>query len=131
MSQNMTIPTSEYDEITRVVQDYYIEGLRAGSTATITKSFHKDAIMYGFTLDGTLLSGPIKNLYDIVDQYGDAPKLKTRVDILNITPTTALIKVEMENGTGGFDYTDFHTMMKFDGQWKIITKVFHTYKSRL
>ncbi|CAG9955449.1 unnamed protein product [Clonostachys rosea f. rosea IK726] len=130
MSQNIkTIPTSEYEEIIRVVQEYYVDGLRVGSTATVAKSFHKDATMYGFTLNGTLLGGPVKNLYDFMDQHGDAPNIKTRLDIIGITPSTAIVKVDMENDAAGCDYTDFHTMMKFDGEWKIIAKVFHTYKS--
>ncbi|KAF7545332.1 hypothetical protein G7Z17_g9258 [Cylindrodendrum hubeiense] len=130
MSKNIkTIPTSEYEEVIRIVQEYYVDGLRVGSTATVAKSFHKDATMYGLTLDGDLLGGPVKNLYNYMDQHGDAPKIKTRLDIVGITPTTAVVKVDMENDAAGSDYTDFHTMIKLDGKWQIVAKVFHTYQS--
>lgn len=128
MSKNIkTIPTSEYEEVIRVVQEYYVDGLRVGSTEIVAKSFYKDAIMYGLTLDGTLLAGPVSNLYTYMDEHGAATEIKTRLDVIGITPTTAVVKVDMEQDAAGLDYTDFHTLIKLDGKWTIIAKVFHTY----
>jgi len=48
MSKNIkTIPTTEYDEIVRVVQTYYVDGLREGNWNVISKAFHPEATMYG------------------------------------------------------------------------------------
>ncbi|KAK5696210.1 hypothetical protein LTR97_008630 [Elasticomyces elasticus] len=129
MSKNIkTIPTSEYDEVVAVVQTY-IDGLREGDNSIITKAFHEAATMYGLTAEGSLLGGPIKILYTFVEEHGQAPDIKTRLDILSMTPTTAVVKVDMENDAGGYDYTDFHTLIKLDGKWGIIAKTFHTYAS--
>ncbi|KPM39408.1 hypothetical protein AK830_g7143 [Neonectria ditissima] len=129
MSKNIkTIPTSEYDAVIKVVQEYYVDGLRVGSTDTVAKSFHRDATMYGLTLDNVLLGGPVKNLYTYMEEHGSAPDIKTRLDVVGITPTTAVVKVDMEKDAAGFDYTDFHTMIKLDGKWQIVAKVFHTKK---
>ena len=84
--------------------------------------------MYGFT-NGELLGGSIKNLYDFVEQNGTASAIKTRIDVLAITPSTAVVRVDMEKDAIGADYTDFHTLLKLDGTWHIIAKVFHMYES--
>jgi Putative lumazine-binding len=123
-----TIPTSEYDAVISTVEKY-VEGLRVGNNEVIAKAFNKEATMYGFTTEGDLLGGPISNLYDYVKQYGDAPKIKTRLDLLAITPSTAVVRVDMEGDAAGTDYTDFHTLIKLDGRWQIIAKTFHAYAS--
>jgi hypothetical protein len=54
--------------------------------------------------------------------------IKTRLDVLAITPTTAVVRVDMENDAIGADYTDFHTLIKLNGTWHIIVKVYHKYE---
>jgi Putative lumazine-binding len=127
MSKNIkTVPTQDYAEVVSTVAKY-VEGLRVGSADSVAEAFHKEAVMYGFT-NGELLGGPIKNLYDFVQQNGTAPEIKTRVDVLAITPTTAVVRVDMEKDAIGADYTDFHTLIKLDGTWHIIAKVYHMYE---
>ena len=126
MSKNVkTVPTKDFEEVVATVAEY-VEGLRVGSVAGLAQAFHKDAVMYGFT--GELLGGPIKNLYDFVEKNGTAPDIKTRVDVLAITPTTAVVRVDMERDAIGADYTDFHTLIKHNGTWQIIAKVYHMYE---
>lgn len=122
------IPTSEYDAVVKTVQTY-VDGLAAGANDILRKAFHKDATMYGFTADKTLLGGPIENLYGYVDTVGKASEVKTRLDVLGITPTTAVVRVEMEKDASGSNYTDFHTLIKLDNKWTIINKIFHTHAS--
>ena len=127
MSKNIkTVPTQDFEDVVSTVARY-VESLRVGNVSGLTQAFHKDAVMYGFT-DGELLGGPIKNLYDFVEKNGPAPDIKTRLDVLAITPTTAVVRVDMENDAIGGDYTDFHTLIKTDGTWHIIAKVYHMYE---
>ena len=83
--------------------------------------------MYGYT-NGGLLGGPIDNLYDFVEKNGTAPDIKTHLDVLAITPTTAVVRVDMEKDAIGANYTDFHTLIKINGNWQIIAKVYHMYE---
>lgn len=127
MSKNIkNVPTQDYEEAVVTVA-LYIEGLRVGSVAVLSQAFHQDATMYGFT-EGKLVKGPIKNLYNFVERNGPAPNIKTRIDVLDITPTTAAVRVDMENDAIGSSYTDFHTLIKLEGIWYIIAKVYHMYK---
>ena len=127
MSKNIkNVPTQDYEEVVSTVAKY-VEGLRVGSADGVAEAFHKDAVMYGLT-NGELLGGPIKNLYDFVEKNGAAPDIKTRIDVLAITPTTAVVRVDMEKDAIGADYADFHTLIKLNGTWQIIAKVFHMYE---
>ena len=123
MSKNIkTVITKDYEDVVATVSKY-VEGLSVGSITEISQAFHKEAIMYGFTND-KMLGGPIKNLYDFVEKNGTAPDIKTQIDILAITPTTAVVRVDMENDAIGADYTDFHTLITLDSTWSIIAKVY-------
>ncbi|KAF9881993.1 hypothetical protein CkaCkLH20_00029 [Colletotrichum karsti] len=128
MSNTKPIPTSDYEAVAAVVNDFYIAGCAKGDSTLLARGFHKDAAMYGH-IGGQLLGGPIQILYDFIGAGGEAPRMKARVDVLAITPTTAVVRVDMEQDAAGNNYTDFHSLLKFDGEWKIISKVFHTYAS--
>ncbi len=127
MSKNIkAVPTSDYNAVIETAGKY-VEGLRTGSVDTIEEAFHKDAVMYGFT-NGQLLGGPISNLYTFVESNGNAPDITTRLDVLAITPTTAVVRVDMEKDAIGADYNDYLTLLKIDGNWKVIAKVYHQFE---
>lgn len=128
MSKNVkSVPTRDYEAVIAVAQKY-VDGLRVGSAESVAQAFHKDAVMYGFT-NGELLGGPISNLFDFVKQNGKAPEITTRLDVLAITPTTAVVRVDMEKDAIGADYNDYLTLIKIDGEWKVIAKVYHQFES--
>ena len=51
---------------------------------------------------------------------------KTRIDVLSIEGTAATVRVVLEDWHG-IAFTDFHNLLKIDGEWKIVAKVFHQY----
>lgn len=127
MSKNIkAVATGEYDAVIAVAQKY-VDGLRVGSAASVAEAFHKDAVMYGFT-NGELLGGPIANLFDFIEKNGKAPDISTRLDVLAITPTTAVVRVDMEKDAIGADYNDYLTLIRIDGAWKVIAKVYHQFE---
>lgn len=87
------------------------------------KAFHKDAIMYGY-LNGSLSAGSIENLYAAIKQLGADAATKAEVDVMEVVGTAATIRVVLENWHG-LSFTDFHSLVKIDGQWVIVAKVFH------
>lgn len=127
MTRNIkAVPTSDYKAVVAVAQQY-VDGLREGDSITVAQAFHRDAVMYGFT-NGELLGGPISNLFDFVEKNGTAPDISTRLDVLAITPTTAVVRVDMEKDAIGADYNDFLTLIRIDGQWKVVAKVYHQFE---
>jgi Putative lumazine-binding len=120
------VATGEYTAVVQVASQY-VEGMRLGDSAVTSEAFHEEAIMYGFN-DGQLVRGPIENLYDFIDNHDPARDVVAHSDVLAITPTTAIVRVEMELDVLGKDYIDYLTLIKIDGAWKVITKVFHQFE---
>lgn len=120
------VSVDDYNAVLEAAHNY-IEGLRTGDADTVAKAFHKEAIMYGLAGCKTLLGGPIGNLYDFVRRNGSAPEIKTHMDVLAITPTTAVVRIDMEKDAIGADYNDYITFIKLDGRWQAIAKVFHQF----
>jgi len=128
MSKNSkVVPTADYNAVIAVAQQY-VDGLRSGSVEQVAQAFHEDAVMYGFT-NGKLLGGPIENLYAFVTQNGKAAQITTRLDVLAITPTTAVVRVDMEQDAIGADYNDYLTLINIAGNWKVIAKVYHQFEA--
>jgi hypothetical protein len=127
MTKNIkVVPTSDYTAVIGVAQKY-VDGLRIGSADDVAKAFHKDAVMYGFT-NGELLGGTINNLFDFVQKNGKASDITTHIDVLAITPSTAVVRIDMEKDAIGADYNDYLTLIKMDGSWQVIAKVYHQFE---
>ncbi len=113
---------SEYDAITKTVQNY-INGGKTGNTADMKLAFHPDATIFGY-IGPDLFAGPIQQLFDWNDENGAATELEGRITSIDISETVATVRLELDNWTG-HRFTDFFTLLKVDGEWKIMNKVFH------
>lgn len=113
---------TENEAIAGAVQ-HYIDGARAGSSAKMSRAFHAEATIFGYE-GGNLFAGPIQRLFDWTDQSGPAADLKANIVNIDIAGSVATVRLELDNWSGT-KYTDFFTLLKVDGQWKIMNKVFH------
>lgn len=114
--------STDRDAITKTVQRY-IDGAKSGRGADMAPAFHKDATIFGY-IGPDLFAGPIQNLFDWNDQNGPATELEASIASIDIIDTVATVRLELDNWTGN-RFTDLFTMLKVDGEWKIINKVFH------
>ena len=112
----------EQDVIARVVQ-HYIDGARSGKGADMKPAFHPDATIFGY-VGADLFAGPIQQLFDWNDANGAATGLQARIASIDLIETVATVRLELDNWTG-HRYTDLFTLLKVDGEWKIMNKVFH------
>jgi hypothetical protein len=115
-------PLSDYDAITRTVQ-HYINGGKTGKTDEMKLAFHPEATIFGY-IGPDLFAGPIQGLFDWNDQNGAATELEGRIASIDIIETVATVRLELDNWTG-HRFTDLFTLLKVDGEWKIMNKVFH------
>lgn len=118
------INVSDYEAVINVVSKY-TQACKEGKSDIMKPAFTENALMYGY-LNGQLFNGSIEALYGAVDQFGAAPEAQTRIDVLSIEGTAATVRVVLEDWHG-IAFTDFHSLVKIDGEWKIIAKVFHQY----
>ena len=119
---NMSIEVHEHDAIASIVQ-HYIDGARSGKGDDMKPAFHKDATIFGYT-GPDLLAGPIQQLFDWNDGNGPATKLQARIASIDLIGTVATVRLELDNWTGS-RFTDLFTLLKVDGKWQIMNKVFH------
>lgn len=113
---------SESDAIAETIRRY-VEGGKSGRGADMRAAFHPGATIYGHIGDD-LFGGPIQLLFDWNDGNGPAKELKARIDRIDIEGTIATARLELDNWTG-HKFTDMFTLLKTDGEWKIISKVFY------
>ena len=119
---NAPTDVSEYDAIAKTVQ-HYIDGAKSGKGDDMKPAFHKDATVFGY-VGADLFAGPIQILFDWNDQNGAATDLKSRIASIDLIGSVATVRLELENWTG-HRFTDLFTLLKVDGEWKIMNKVFH------
>lgn len=101
----------------------YVDGWVTGDVELAKKAFHKDAVMYGY-LNGDLCAGSIEALYGAIGQLGADSATKSEVDVMEIAGNAATVRVILENWHG-MRFTDFHSLVKIDGKWQIVAKIFH------
>ena len=123
----MATTDSEQAEITRVV-DLYVEGCAEGDASKLREAFHPQAWMFG-SLAGTRYDEPIGELIAMVDgQPVDVDgSFRARVVSVEQVGDAAIAVLEEEGFWGAVSFTDFFTLARIDGAWKIVNKTFaHT-----
>ena len=114
--------TDDREMIEKTVQ-FYIDGAKSGKGDDMKPAFHADATIFGYIGDD-LFSGPIQKLFDWNDENGPATDLETKITSIDIAGTVATVRLESDNWTG-HKFTDFFTLLKVEGTWKIMNIVFH------
>jgi hypothetical protein len=113
---------SEYGAIAKVVQRY-IDGAKSGKGDDMKPAFHNDATIFGY-VGADLFAGPIQQLFAWNDENGPATGLQAQITSIDLIDTVATVRLELDNWTG-HRFTDLFTLLKVDGEWKIMNKVFH------
>jgi hypothetical protein len=114
----------EYDAITQTIQ-HYIDGAKSGKGDAMRPAFHESATIFGYA-GPDLMAGPIEELFAFNDDNGPAPDIRARITSIDLAETVATVRLEIDEWTGD-RYTDLFTLLKVDGTWKIMNKVFHLY----
>jgi hypothetical protein len=113
---------SDYEAIARTIQ-MYVDGGRLGKTEMMKAAFHPGATIYGYA-GPDLFAGPIQQLFDWNDQNGAATALQSRITSIEFVKNIATVRLELDNW-GGRRFTDMFTLLKTEGEWKIVSKVFY------
>lgn len=117
---------TDFADVIAALDDYFA-GLHHSDTARLKRVFHPEAHYFCATT-GTLLHWDMAQYFPVVDQrpspasQGSQPTDR----ILSIEfagPVTAFVKAECSIPPKHF--TDFLTLLKLDGRWQIVSKVFH------
>ena len=114
---------SEYEAVEKAAM-LFVKSVGSGDSAPARELFYDEAVMFGY-FDGKLEHGPIQNLYDNIDSVGADPGYRARIDVLCIEETVAIVRVLEDNWGGRIDFSDFLLLIKMDGEWKGVAKVYN------
>ena len=106
----------------------YVDGVAKGDAAKLEQAFNDGAWMFG-TIGGQRFDMPISEMIKlIVDKPADVDGTFTAtVRTLEEEGEVAVVAVEEQNFWGTLSFVDFFSVVRIDGSWKIVNKVFaHT-----
>ena len=108
----------------RAAVDHYLQGHATGQGGHFEVVFHPESKLF-WIRDGALNQRASSEY--IAGASGkpadDEAKRKRRIAMVDFTGTAAVVKVELDYPSAMI--TDYFSMLKVDGKWKIMNKIFH------
>lgn len=123
----MAVSETEQSAISEVVQAY-IDGSRDGDGEKLRSAFHPDARMFG-NLGGQRMDVPIEEFIKVADGNPADVDGTYEAQIVSIEQVddAATAAIEETGFWGTLSFTDFFSLARIDGEWKIVNKTFaHT-----
>lgn len=105
------------------VMQTYLEGAKTGSNDVLRPIFHELSTICGY-VGPDLFAGPIEMFYDWHAENGPAASVRAGETTIDVEGTAASVRIELFDWTG-HRFTDFFTLVKVDGTWQILSKVFY------
>ncbi|AXT59632.1 hypothetical protein D1816_04430 [Aquimarina sp. AD10] len=116
--------TPEHDQVKATVS-YYLEGGTNNDFETLKKAFHKDATMKFISNAGYKEVNALEFFKKVI-KPGPKQNRKTKVVSIDVEGTSAQAKLRIDYDT--FAFIDFMNLLKIDGEWKIVNKIFYRSK---
>ena len=119
--------TSEIEAVEKVVWTY-LDGLYEGDTGKLAQAFHEVSHLYSAS-DGGVADLPREKWFEFVKGRPSAKSrgLKRTDRIVSVDfsgPETAFVKLECSIHPRYF--TDYLTLLKLNGGWKVVSKTYRT-----
>jgi len=116
----------EYSAIVEVLNKYN-EGCKQAKSSIMKPAFSEQATIFGVGADGKLTGGAIQNLFDGIDSaFRPSPEAQGAIISVDIVGTAASARIDT-NDVSGFCFTDFFHLLKVDGKWTVLSKIYHTH----
>ena len=114
----------ELEAIRQVAIDYF-EGMIYADVARLTNAFFPQALIVGH-FRGALESDSVEAFAaSVAAAGGPPPGTPYRAAIVSIDISGDIASVKVTNDYLGTSFTDYLTMLKHQGRWRIVNKVFY------
>lgn len=120
-TQPVFAQTSDFQDIQTTLH-YYLDGGTNNDYATLEKAFHPQATMK-FVGDDGYVEVNAREFFKKGIKPGPKQNRKTRVVSIDISGPAASARVEAIYPT--FKFIDYMNLLKVDGQWQIVNKIFY------
>lgn len=116
----------EYNAIVKVLSQYN-EGGKQADSRIMKPAFSEQATIFGIDAAGKLTGGAIQGLFDTIDSaFRPSPEAQGVIVNIDIVGTAASARIDT-NDISGFCFTDFFNLLKVEGKWTVISKIYHTH----
>ena len=118
---------SEDERAIRQVVQLYFDGIIKYDEASLRKAFHADAYVIGTDEKGALDSEPFQEW--VLYTRGKAPDptgRENKIVSIDITGRAATVKTDLD--WPHVHYVDYLSLLKIEGEWKIVNKIWHREK---
>lgn len=123
---NNTTYVQDYQAIVAVLNQYNAGGAQADSSI-MRPAFSSQATIFGVDGEDKLTGGPIEGLFEIIDSaFRPSPQAQAAIVRVDIVGTAASARVDTDD-ISGFRFTDFFNLLKVQGEWSIVSKIYHTH----
>ncbi|MCP3063679.1 DJ-1/PfpI family protein [Myxococcus sp. K38C18041901] len=114
-------PNDDVAAIRAAVADY-TEGVMSGDLARLQRTFHPDSKLLSVGPDGALATWPGNDYVQtaVKSPFTGRENAVLQVDVVG---SAAVAKVSVR--TAKWDFTDYISLLKLEGRWRIVTKVYH------
>jgi hypothetical protein len=123
-TESQRAPASAEEAGVRQALNAYIEGHATGQADAFRRAFHPEARML-YAKDGQFVKTEIADF--IARAPGkvavDEDQRKRTIDFIDIVGDAAIARLTLTYPDVTF--TDYMTLLKIDGEWRIVSKVFH------
>lgn len=125
----MSKPTyvQDYQAIVEVLNKYN-EGCKQAKSSIMKPAFSKQATIFGVDAKDVLDGGPIQELFTAIDNppFRPSPEAQSAIVNIDIVGTAASARID-SNDVSGFSFTDFFNLLKVEGKWTVVSKIYHTH----
>jgi hypothetical protein len=114
---------ARFEEISATVEDYVV-GMARGDAERLVRAFHPRASEIGH-FDGELLWNGMPEFIALCEAEAIAetdPVPAWQIDAISVAGDTAVVQVT--NYWAGEKFTDSLTLLRHEGRWQIVAKVF-------
>jgi hypothetical protein len=116
----------EYNAILEVL-NLYNEGGKQAQSRVMKPAFNDQATIFGVDADSKLTGGPIQGLFETIDSaFKPSPDAKAAIVRIDIVGTAASARIDT-NDISGFCFTDFFNLLKVEGKWTVVNKIYHAH----
>lgn len=119
------LPADPEEAAVRETLQHYFNGHATGSPDEFRHAFHPRANLY-FIRDGQFTERTSTEYIAGAKGGGPAPdeaQRKRRIERVEVSGTAAIATIILEYP--GVTFTDYMSLLKVDGRWQIVAKIFH------
>ncbi len=119
---------SELSDISAIVDSYY-DGMVRGDEDKLRHVFHPDCFVIGHLKGDLRWASVDRFIAAVTDTAGgrdlDDADYRNTINAVDITGDTAVARIT--NKYAGMWFTDYLSLLKHEGRWRIINKLYHHY----